>query len=231
MERRLDAIPIRLLAVSGSPRKRGNTEVLLEAALRGAIDVGNVEVVRFYFSEKHIAPCNHCGGCSKSKRCVIEDDFQEFEKAWLSADAILYSIAVYHQGIPAQVKAALDRLGHIAVANERKRSRFNKSVGFLVQGNSLYGGQEMTFWQAALHALLMNCIIVPGEKPRAKLGVMGTVGGRGKGGLIEDESAMEDAVMLGRRVAEMAKILQIGQQVLGNELQGGYGVHQWVHTS
>lgn len=230
MAGRLGTIPIRLLAVSGGPRKRGNTEMLLEAAVEGAVDVGSVEVVKFYFSEKHVAPCNHCDACRQSGSCVIKDDFREFEDAWLSADAILYSIAVYHQGIPAQVKAALDRLGHVAGANERQRSRFNKSVGILVQGNSLYGGQEMTFWQVALHALLMNCIIVPGEKPRAKLGVMGTVRGKGKGGIIEDKFAMEEAVVLGKRVAEMAKILQVGQEVLGNELQGGYGAHRWIRT-
>lgn len=228
MEGNLGKIPIRLLAVSGGPRKRGNTELLLEAAIRGATDVGSTDIVKYYFSGKHVAPCTHCDACKKLRSCVVKDDFQEFEEAWLSADAILYSVAVYHQGIPAQFKAALDRLGHVSGANEKQRSRFNKSVGILVQGNSLYGGQEMTFWQVAVHALLMNCVIVPGEKPRAKLGVMGTIGGRGKGGIIEDKFAMEEAVVLGKRVAEMAKILQVGQQALGNELQGGYGVHQWV---
>ena len=71
---------MKILAVSGSPRKQGNTEILLDEALQGAKAEGaGVELYRI--SGKNIQPCDGCWTCMKEGRCHIKDDMQElYEK-------------------------------------------------------------------------------------------------------------------------------------------------------
>ena len=97
-----------IVAVQGSPRRGGNTEVLLEAAVRGAQEEGAVvEWVRP--NEMKFVACQHCGGCSATGICVVKDDMQAVYDLIERMDAMLLASPIYFGSVTAQVKALIDR--------------------------------------------------------------------------------------------------------------------------
>ncbi|MGV1098701.1 flavodoxin family protein [Thiovibrio sp. JS02] len=99
---------MRIFAVNGSPRKKGNTEELLRAFLKGAESTGAVvEIVRL--AELHIQPCIGCGGCDKTGECVLEDAMQDLYPKIRAANRIVLASPIYFYGITAQAKAFVDR--------------------------------------------------------------------------------------------------------------------------
>ena len=211
------------MAIIGSPKPKNNTSILVEEAIRGATEVGGVEIERFPFAGKKIAPC--LGGCAvfckKNGFCAQKDDFDEFAAMWLRADGIIFGTPIYHMGPPSQVKAALDRLGEIHFSSKDGRyPRFCKVGGAIVQGGVRYGGQEVVIQQLIDHFLLMNCLPVTGDMPESYLGVGGFAPDTEY--LRQDRVARETAYSLGRRVAEMAKVVKAGLAALEGELPEEY---------
>ncbi len=124
---------MKILAVSFSPRKKGNTEILLGEALQGAKAEG-AEVELYSVSGKTIEPCDGCWACMKEGQCHIEDDMQELYKKLLAADGIIFGTPVYFYAMTAQAKAVMDRsmpLGH------PDRNLANKVGGVIVVAGSL----------------------------------------------------------------------------------------------
>jgi multimeric flavodoxin WrbA len=99
---------MRMLGISCSPRKGGNTEILVKEALKAAADSGWQTDV-FFMSEKKVAPCKACGSCHRKGGCVIEDDMQELYKLMDQADGIIIASPVYFGSVSAQAKAVMDR--------------------------------------------------------------------------------------------------------------------------
>lgn len=100
--------PRQILAINGSPRRRGNTETLLDAIVKGAAAMGAlIEVVRV--SDLDIHPCIGCGGCEKTGECVLEDAMTGLYPKILAADGIILASPIYFYGITAQAKAFVDR--------------------------------------------------------------------------------------------------------------------------
>ena len=101
-----------ILGISGTPRKGGNSELLLYAALEPFIEA-KWEVNKILLSEKMIEPCTGCDTCvhkkSISKACIIEDDMNEIYNAYERCDAIIISSPAYWRNVPAQLKAVIDR--------------------------------------------------------------------------------------------------------------------------
>src|SRR3989338_3003385 len=89
---------MKVLALSGSPRKKGNTETLLHAVLKGVEAAGGeVELFRLY--DLRIQPCIGCGGCDKTGECVLEDDMQELYPKILAAQRVILASPIYFYGI------------------------------------------------------------------------------------------------------------------------------------
>ncbi len=99
---------MKILALSCSPRKQGNTAILLGEALKGAQDEG-AEVELYSVSGKTIEPCDGCGTCWETGECHIKDDMQELYKKLLEADGIIFGTPVYFYSMSAQAKAIIDR--------------------------------------------------------------------------------------------------------------------------
>lgn len=98
-----------ILALTGSPRRGGNTETLVAAIARGASQVGGqCEIIRL--ADRVIAPCIGCGGCQKTGRCVILDDMQPLYDKLLTAQAVIIASPIYFYGLSAQTKVFVDRL-------------------------------------------------------------------------------------------------------------------------
>jgi multimeric flavodoxin WrbA len=99
---------IRVLGIFGSPRKGGNTELLLEEALKGAAQEG-AEVERLHVSQFHITPCTECLHCYEKGECVIGDDMQQIYPRLLGSDIIILASPIFFYGITAWAKALVDR--------------------------------------------------------------------------------------------------------------------------
>lgn len=98
----------KVLAFNGSPRKGGNTEMLLAAILDGMIEAGGEpEVIRL--CDLSIQPCIGCGGCDKTGRCVLEDDMTPLYDKIIEAKRLVLASPIYFYGITAQAKAFVDR--------------------------------------------------------------------------------------------------------------------------
>lgn len=99
----------KVLILSGSPRKGGNSDVLCDEFMRGAQDAGN-EVEKIFIADKNISFCRACYACKKrGGGCVIDDDMPAIIKKMQDADVIVMSSPVYFYSIDAQMKAVIDR--------------------------------------------------------------------------------------------------------------------------
>lgn len=99
----------KVLILSGSPRKDGNSDILCDEFARGAIEGGNtVEKIRV--AEKKVGYCRACYYCtSHGGECAIKDDMAEILQKMIDADVIVLASPVYFYSIDAQLKAVIDR--------------------------------------------------------------------------------------------------------------------------
>lgn len=99
----------KVLILSGSPRKGGNSDILCDEFMRGAVESGN-EVEKIRVSEKKVAPCSACYFCKDSGgKCVHKDDMAEILQKMIDADVLVLASPVYFYSIDAQLKAVIDR--------------------------------------------------------------------------------------------------------------------------
>jgi multimeric flavodoxin WrbA len=97
-----------VLAFLGSPRKKGNSEVLTQELLEGVRQAGgSPEIIRL--CDLKISPCISCGGCDKTGRCVVEDDMIPLYKKIITIDKVIVSSPIFFYGVTAQTKAFIDR--------------------------------------------------------------------------------------------------------------------------
>ena len=99
---------MKVLGILGSPRKGGNTELLLEEALKGA-EAEGAEVERLRLTDYNIIPCKECLACYKDGNCIILDDMAKIYPKLLEADIILLASPIFFYGVTAWAKALIDR--------------------------------------------------------------------------------------------------------------------------
>lgn len=99
----------KVLILSGSPRKDGNSDILCREFARGAIESKNhVEIIRV--AEKNVGCCKGCYYCKDHNgKCVMKDDMAEILQKMIDADVIVLASPVYFYSIDAQLKAVIDR--------------------------------------------------------------------------------------------------------------------------
>ncbi len=99
----------KVLILSGSPRKGGNSDTLCDQFMKGAQETGN-EVEKIFVADKKIGYCRACYYCNDHKgECIIKDDMAEILQKMLDADVIVLSSPVYFYSISAQLKTVIDR--------------------------------------------------------------------------------------------------------------------------
>jgi multimeric flavodoxin WrbA len=99
---------LRVLGIMGSPRVKGNTDLLLDEALRGAQSQG-AEVEKIMVDKLKIAPCREYHGCLKDGNCVIRDDMDKIYPKLLDADRLIVASPIFFYGLTSQIKALIDR--------------------------------------------------------------------------------------------------------------------------
>lgn len=108
----------KIVVITGSPRKDGNSFAMTDAFIRAAEEQGH-SVTRFDAAQKNVGGCHACETCYKTgKPCSFDDDFNEIAPALLEADVVVFSMPVYWYSIPAQIKAVIDRLYSLVVGGK-----------------------------------------------------------------------------------------------------------------
>ena len=108
----------KIVVITGSPRKDGNSFAMTDAFIKAAEGKGHT-VTRFDAAMKHVGGCRACETCFKTgKACSFDDDFNTIAPAVLEADAVVFTTPVYWYSIPAQMKGVIDRLYSFCVAGK-----------------------------------------------------------------------------------------------------------------
>ena len=100
----------KIVVITGSPRKNGNSFAMTDAFIKAAEAKGHI-VTRFDAAMKKAGGCHACETCFKTgKACSFDDDFNTIAPAILEADAVVFTTPVYWYSIPAQIKGVIDKL-------------------------------------------------------------------------------------------------------------------------
>ena len=98
---------VKIIVFQGSPRREGNTDILLGETLNGAGSWN--EVTLFTLNDMNIRPCQNCGGCDETGSCVQTDDMDDVYPAIRAADRIIVASPIFFFGLSAQTKIMIDR--------------------------------------------------------------------------------------------------------------------------
>ena len=143
---------MKVLGIYGSPRKGGNTDMLLDEALRGAETAG-AEISSIRCCDLKISGCHECGGCDQTGQCVIDDDMQQVYPKLLEADVIILASPIFFYGISSQAKAVIDRCQamwcrRMLDKTPEDRRTFSGGRGYLIcvgatKGRNLFEGAQL----------------------------------------------------------------------------------------
>lgn len=224
---------VKILCVAGSPRKNGNTTKLVKRALEGAMSVPGVETELYEMGGKKFHHCTGCLNCSETGVCVFKDDLPDFINRYMQADGIIWGSPIYHMSITGLMKNAIDRMGNSTLCNWVKRGleipRLSKVCGTLTVGAHRYGGQDLVNVFMINSSLVMNGVVVSGDTMLGNyIGAAANTGEvtlerlQSKEVVLEDEEGLKCAENLGKRVAEMTKIVKAGLLAMKDELPAEY---------
>ena len=98
----------KILAIYGSPRRKGNTTLLLNHAVQGALDT-EARVEKIVLRDLKMSPCLEIYGCKETGRCVIQDDFQEVYDQLLACHGVMLASPIFFYTVSAHTKILMDR--------------------------------------------------------------------------------------------------------------------------
>lgn len=187
---------MKAVAFNGSPRKGGNTEILLRAVLE-PIGSAGIETELIQVGGTRLSGCTACYGCARNKdqRCVItDDDLNGHLAIMIEADAIILGSPSYFADMTSEMKALIDRAGFVNIANGRL---FKRKIGAAVVAQRRGGATHVL--DSIHHMFLMSQMIVPGST-YWNFGV-----GREKGEVENDKEALANMQDLGETIAWLIK--------------------------
>lgn len=175
----------KVLILSGSPRKNGNSDILCNEFARGAAETGH-EVEKIRIAEKKIGYCHACYACRGTGVCAIKDDMAEIMQKMIDCDVMVLASPVYFYSIDAQLKAVIDR--SVARWTEVKDKEFYYIV------TAADGEKEAADTTIACFRGYAEC--VEGAKEMGIVYGMGTY----EKGEVKDTQAMAEAYEMGKRI-------------------------------
>jgi len=212
---------IKILGISGSPIKGGNTDALLREALKAAEASGEVQTELISLAGKDIRDCRHCNWClrkqTEGKFCVQDDDMKEIFPEVIDADGLIIASPVYLGRISGYLACFLDRFRVFALGNLHHGGLHNKVGGALAVSWLRNAGIETTLIDILFAFMAVEMIPVgPHHGVGALVGAGGLSSEDGIGkfdpedklGVLKDEFGLKGAHSLGQRIAEVAKLLK-----------------------
>ena len=187
---------MKVVGISGSPRRGGNTETLLREMLRGAEEAG-AETRLSILSRMNIAPCLHCDGCVAEGVCAVKDDMGLIYPEIESLDALVLASPIFFYGVTAQAKSMIDRCQ--AFWNRKyvlkRRIAAEKRKGIFIS----VGGTRFPDLFEHAKAVVKNLFLTIDVTYWAELLFSGV---DRKGEIRRHPTALKDAYLLGRRIVE-----------------------------
>jgi multimeric flavodoxin WrbA len=111
---------MKVLGLVGSPRKKGNTDLLVDKILEGASIMGH-SIEKFYLYDMNLSPCVDCRGCKKGDlQCVVDDGMQILYPKLIDADVIIFGTPLYWYGPTGMMKIMMDRLRPFVLSKKLK---------------------------------------------------------------------------------------------------------------
>ncbi|HUU02351.1 MAG TPA: flavodoxin family protein [Myxococcota bacterium] len=152
---------MKVLGIHGSPRKNGNSALLLERCLEGAA-AGGAEVQTIKAAGMKISGCLECGGCDETGQCVVDDEMQQVYPLIVNARRIVIAAPIFFYGFPSQLKALIDRAQALwsrrrLTKTVAQRKSHDSGRGYLIavgatRGENLFEGCDLVaryFYDAA----------------------------------------------------------------------------------
>jgi multimeric flavodoxin WrbA len=184
---------LKVLGIVCSPRKAGNTEILVREALAGAKENGaDVELLRI--CDMNIAACDGCQTCHQSGECRIKDDMQKVYEKILTSNGIILGSPVYFWSVSSQAKKLMDR----TYALRYPHHKLENKVG---------GAIAATGRRGSVNTLsIINNFFLGHDMLVAGLGISGY--GTEKGEVRHDKRGMQGARSLGKQVIQLVKAVK-----------------------
>ncbi len=183
---------MKVIAFNGSPRKDGNTSILIDRVLAKLGETG-VETEAYQLGGKEIHGCRACYACFQNKdgRCGLSDDVaNECIAKMAEADGIILGSPTYFSDLTPELKALIDRAGFVGMANG---GMFRRKVGAAVVAVRRAGSVHV--FDSINHFFLISQMIVPGSR-YWNIGI-----GRDKGEVAQDDEGMKTMDVLGENMA------------------------------
>ena len=189
---------MKAVAINGSPRTGGNTAVMLKKVLEPLAEA-SWETEYLKVGGRPVRGCTACMKCFENQnlRCVIEQDgMNDYLEKIFQADAVVLGSPTYFTDVTAEMKALLDRVGLVAVANG---GALKGKIGAAVVAVRRGGGTHV--FDSINHMFLMSSMIVPGST-YWNLGF-----GLGKEEVRDDDEGMNNMTHLGKTIAWLGKAI------------------------
>jgi len=190
---------MRVLAVNGSPRKGGNTEILLKAVLQELTEAGwDTELVQV--GGTAIRGCVACGKCfeKRNNQCAVKNDnFNSIYAKMDEADAIVLGSPTYFAAVSADLKALIERAGYVAISNGNK---FAGKIGAAVV--AVRRGGATHAYDTINHMYQMSRMIIPCST-YWNMGI-----GLKQGDVEEDAEGMANMRHLGKSIGWLGKAIK-----------------------
>jgi multimeric flavodoxin WrbA len=187
---------LNVLGIMGSPRIRGNTDLLLDEALKGAQSQG-AEIEKIVVDRLKISPCKEYYGCLKDGNCVIRDDMDSIYPKLLGADRVIVASPMFFYGITSQLKALVDRCQATWARKyilKQKLSDKDRRGAFIAvgatKGELLFDGSVMVvkYFLKAIDAEYVDELLIRGVD--------------NKGDIKNHPTALTEAFELGKKLAQ-----------------------------
>jgi multimeric flavodoxin WrbA len=184
---------MKVIAVIGSPRKHGNTEILAEQALKAVAEEGlETEIVSL--AGKDIRPCIACMACVKQEKCSQNDDLMPVYEKMKTADGIILASPVYYGSCTALLKGLMERTGFISRFNgERFKGKVGGPLVVARRAGQVFTVAEIDLWYHILG------LTVPGSS------YWNMAFGREIGEVSQDREGMQTAYNFGKNLAFVLK--------------------------
>lgn len=186
----------KIVVFMGSPRKKGNTDLLADAFIKGA-EAQGAECKKIYLNDREISPCIECGGCDKTGKCIVKDDMLEIYPLIEEADIVMVASPIFFYNITSATQALVERSQAMWIrkyvlkqkpVSDKKRTGFFISVG-ATRGKMLFDG--------ACRVIRYFCDAIDVDYKGALL----YRGLDAKGAVKEHETALSEAESFGRQAA------------------------------
>lgn len=188
---------MKVIGISGSPRRDGNTEILVREALKPFCEKG-WEVTEFFLSSKTINPCIGCESCNETGSCVIEgDDMGLLISELESCDALIIGSPAYYRNVTAQLKALFDR----SFVFKNRGLLAGKLGGAIAVGRGEGGGQSLVLSIIYNYFLSSGALCVPCE-------INGLSARADKpGDILKQENRLRQARVLGENIIKYSEMV------------------------